>query len=118
MQRTKRNSFTKARPICYRTSLFSVLSSESPVFLVDLIMAQDHETSVYVALYTMSYRHDIESKWVDRLSKLVKFGDETGDKPAGAPVPKNKAESLMRVSRRANRVPSRRSMSSLSHACM
>jgi hypothetical protein len=106
LQRTKRNSFTKARPICYRTSLFSVLSPESPVFLVDLIMAQDHETSVYASLYTLSYRHDCESKWVDRLSKLVKFRDETCDKPAGAPAQQNEAESLMRVSRLANRISS------------
>lgn len=38
--------------------------------------SRDHEKSIYVSLYTITYRHDIESKWIQRFLKLVKFGDE------------------------------------------
>lgn len=76
LQRTKRNHCTRARPILYKTALFSILSPDSPVFLVDLIHSRDHERSIYISLYTISYRHDIESKWIERFLKLIKLGDE------------------------------------------
>ena len=104
LQRMKRNSYTKSRPVFYRSALFSVLSPESPVFLVDIMKSRLHETSVYFSLYNISYRYDIESKWLDRFARLVKFGKPDNENTETVPkdTPTRKAESLTKVRRSAH----------------
>jgi len=99
LQRMKRNSYTKSRPVFYRSALFSVLSPESPVFLVDIMKSRLHETSVYFSLYNISYRYDIESKWLDRFARLVKFGKPDNENTETVPkdTPTRKAESLTKL---------------------
>lgn len=71
-----------ATPILYRSQLFSPLSPESPSFLADCFTSDRRtvgdEWNVYLTIYSMTHRLDVDSQWLNRLQKLShlpKFAD-------------------------------------------
>jgi hypothetical protein len=66
-----------AVPIVYRSHLFVPISRESPSFLLDLIdltpAASLHsQKKVHLTLYHLTYRYDVDAKWIERLATIFK----------------------------------------------
>jgi hypothetical protein len=63
--------------VFFRSKMSHPLSPKTPALLVDMIIRRqdddcnDIERSLHVSLYDLTYRHDLESCWVDRLKILV-----------------------------------------------
>ena len=73
--RTVRDQNTSALPVFYRSQLFSPLSPESPALQLDAVnMSVDGETewNIFFTMYNLTHRFDIDSTWVESLSKLCK----------------------------------------------
>ena len=76
-ERSLSRSNPSAVPIVYRSHLFVPISRERPSFLLDLIdltpVASLHsQKKVHLTLYHLTYRYDVDAKWMDRLSTIFK----------------------------------------------
>jgi hypothetical protein len=67
-------------PVVYRSHLFTSISHESPTFLFDFIdLSTDKrnktsgfaEKRLHVTFYHLTYRCDIDSKWIERLAGIL-----------------------------------------------
>jgi hypothetical protein len=77
-QRIRCYSSATVVPILYRSHLFTPISHDSPSVLLDLINApaNGHSTGfvqkrIHFTLYHLSYRYDVDSSWIQRLSGLL-----------------------------------------------
>lgn len=73
--RTFQRGSSVATPIFYRSQLFAPLSPESPSFLVDILHpngdVDSGEWNAHVTVYNMTYRCDLESRWICHLKELL-----------------------------------------------
>ena len=72
-------------PIFFRSKLSHPLSPKTPSFLLDLMMNRDEddvvvERALYISVYDMTYRYEIDSCWIDQLGKILKFSDSMTEK--------------------------------------
>lgn len=90
-------------PIFFRSKLFPAISHASPSILFDVIQSEhggDHnEMSIHFSLYHMTYRYDPDSKWLERLQKILIDSnlDQTHRDEMPAPRQCDTATSLTRV---------------------
>lgn len=74
-RRTFQNSVSVASPILYRSQLFAPLSPESPSILVDVLRpngdVDSGEWNAHFTVYNMTYRCDLESRWLFHLNELL-----------------------------------------------
>lgn len=62
--------------VFFRSKLSHPLSPKTPALIIDMIIKgceddfDDIEKSLHVSLYDLTYRHDLESCWIDRLKVL------------------------------------------------
>lgn len=82
-RRTLRNDDSVATPILYRSQLFAPLSPESPCVLVDILRPTDDmesdEWNAHFTFYNMTYRCDLESRWLTHLKNLLGATDSVSD---------------------------------------
>jgi hypothetical protein len=76
-ERSLCRSNPSAVPIVYRSHLFVPISRESPSFLLDLIdltpaASLRSQKKVHITLYHLTYRYDVDSKWMERLATIFK----------------------------------------------
>jgi len=60
--------------IFFRSKLSYPLSPKTPSLLIDMIVNRDDEDierSLYLSMYDMTYRYEVESQWLDRLTALL-----------------------------------------------
>jgi hypothetical protein len=78
--RAFRGLSASASPIFYRSHLFAPISHESPSILFDFIdqtasCPKPHDTfrqrRLHFTLYHLTYRYDVDSKWIDRLTCMI-----------------------------------------------
>jgi hypothetical protein len=76
-ERSLCRSNPSAVPIVYRSHLFVPISRESPSFLLDLIdltpaTSLHSQKKVHITLYHLTYRYDVDAKWIERLATIFK----------------------------------------------
>ena len=80
-KRTFQTGDSVASPILYRSQLFAPLSPESPSILVDVLRPDGDvdrgEWNVHFTVYNMTYRCDLESRWLYHLNKLLSLKDSS-----------------------------------------
>lgn len=86
----------RAAPVLYRSHLFTSISHESPSFLLDFIDMSANSTNgkngfaqkrLHVTLYHLTYRYDIDSKWMKRLARLLPESDSNSTDQSSFPEP-------------------------------
>jgi autophagy-related protein 2 len=82
-RRTFRNDNSVATPLFYRSQLFAPMSPESPSFLLDVLRPNSDmdcgEWHSHFTVYNMTYRCDVESRWLYRLQQLLSPQDSADD---------------------------------------
>jgi hypothetical protein len=75
---------SKAIPIFYRSNLFAPISMQSPSVLLDCLHLSENNPdiatkTVYFTLFHVTYRHDYDSRWMNRLCSILP--QSTADSP-------------------------------------
>ncbi len=71
--------------IFFRSKLSHPLSPQTPALIVDMIVRKqeddfdDIERALHISLYDLTYRHDLESSWVDRLKEACHRTNDSGE---------------------------------------
>ena len=93
-----------ATPILYRSHLFKPLSRESPSILLDVTFQEDYSSetekasrqSVYCTMYDITYRHNVDSKWLDRLKQIFERLNDS-NRAEEAQMNRRRSDSLTRL---------------------
>ena len=76
--RLTKNS-SQCRVILFRQKLCKPMTLDTPSFQIDVLIRGDDncaESSIYMNVYDMSYRYNINSEWIQNLTALIKGVDK------------------------------------------
>jgi hypothetical protein len=95
-------------PILYRSHLFTSISHESPTILFDYIDMSANAPTIrnglvqkrlHVTLYHLTYRYDVNSKWIARVAGIVpQRSNQATDKSNDPSTIQNQEQSMIKVS--------------------